>query len=101
MTAVRSMDADKPLLGHKKSSGFLEIAIAALRISSTPVKVPSSGLMKTDLKGQDDRHGPIFTLDQVSYHDQPDDCWLIIYDRVYDVTEFLSKVSRRFHVTQI
>jgi cytochrome b involved in lipid metabolism len=34
---------------------------------------------------------PIFTLDEVSYHDTPNDCWMIIYDRVYDVTSFLSE----------
>jgi cytochrome b involved in lipid metabolism len=30
-----------------------------------------------------------FTLDQVSWHDQPHDCWVVIYDVVYDVTAFL------------
>lgn len=94
MTAVRSIDAEQPLLTHKKSSGFLDIAIAALRLSSTPVVVPSSGVKISDINGnQAVNHGPIYTLDQVSYHDQPDDCWVVIYDRVYNVTDFLSKVS--------
>ncbi|EEB12210.1 Cytochrome b5, putative [Pediculus humanus corporis] len=30
-------------------------------------------------------------LDQISWHDQIDDCWVILYDRVYDVTEFLQQ----------
>ncbi|KAK6619077.1 hypothetical protein RUM44_003459 [Polyplax serrata] len=30
-------------------------------------------------------------LHQVSWHDQPDDCWIVLYDRVYDVTEFLQE----------
>ncbi|KAG5675036.1 hypothetical protein PVAND_004975 [Polypedilum vanderplanki] len=29
------------------------------------------------------------SLSEVSLHDLPDDCWIIIYDRVYDVTNFL------------
>ena len=33
---------------------------------------------------------PAFTLDQVSEHCWADDCWLVLYDRVYDVTRFLS-----------
>ena len=33
---------------------------------------------------------PIFTLDEVSYHDRDDDCWMVIYDQVYDVTNFLN-----------
>ena len=29
-----------------------------------------------------------YTLEEVSKHDQKDDCWIIIDDYVYDVTEF-------------
>lgn len=28
-------------------------------------------------------------LEEVSWHDTPDDCWLVIHDYVYDCTEFL------------
>lgn len=35
---------------------------------------------------------PEFTLDDVSYHDTPLDCWVIIYDQVYDITSFLEEV---------
>ncbi|CAG7837115.1 unnamed protein product [Allacma fusca] len=34
---------------------------------------------------------PLFTLDDVSYHDTPNDCWMIIYDRIYDVSSFLTE----------
>lgn len=33
---------------------------------------------------------PEYTLAQVAEHISPDDCWLVIYDKVYDVTDFLS-----------
>ncbi|KAJ8954541.1 hypothetical protein NQ318_000775 [Aromia moschata] len=33
----------------------------------------------------------IITLDEVSWHDSYGDCWLIIYDRVYDITDFLAE----------
>lgn len=36
---------------------------------------------------------PDISLDQVSWHDNVRDCWIVIYDRVYDVTAFLSEVS--------
>lgn len=41
------------------------------------------------------------SLDEVSDHDSYDDCWIIIYDRVYDVTKFLQQVSslRNFRPT--
>nr|CAH7759882.1 unnamed protein product [Callosobruchus chinensis] len=35
----------------------------------------------------------ILTLDEVSWHDDECDCWVVIYDRVYNVTHFLEEVS--------
>lgn len=35
----------------------------------------------------------VFTLHEVAQHDRIEDCWLVIYDRVYDVTSFLATVS--------
>lgn len=32
---------------------------------------------------------PEFSLHQVSEHCTPDDCWIVIFDKVYDVTDFL------------
>lgn len=33
----------------------------------------------------------LISLDQVAAHDTFDDCWVVIYDYVYDCTEFLKK----------
>ena len=33
------------------------------------------------------------SLKEVANHDSWDDCWVIIYDRVYDITQFLHQVS--------
>ncbi|XP_048334241.1 cytochrome b5 [Ziziphus jujuba] len=33
--------------------------------------------------------GKVFTLAEVSVHNTPQDCWLIINEKVYDVTKFL------------
>ncbi|XP_022225362.2 cytochrome b5 [Drosophila obscura] len=41
---------------------------------------------KTLLKVED---LPEITLEEVAQHDSFDDCWIVIYDRVYDVTLFL------------
>lgn len=35
------------------------------------------------------------SLKEVAEHDTIDDCWMIIYDRVYDITNFLDQVSKR------
>ena len=34
---------------------------------------------------------PQFTLAEVSEHWSPDDCWIVVFDRVYDVTDFLDE----------
>lgn len=36
---------------------------------------------------------PIITLKEVAEHDSYDDCWIVLYDRVYDVTKFLNEVN--------
>lgn len=33
-----------------------------------------------------------YSLKEVACHDSWDDCWVIIYDRVYDITKFLELV---------
>lgn len=35
----------------------------------------------------------IIDLQEVSWHDSANDCWVIIYDRVYDITTFFDEVS--------
>lgn len=34
---------------------------------------------------------PEYTLSQVAEHTSPSDCWIVIYDKVYDVSTFLSQ----------
>lgn len=36
-----------------------------------------------------------YSLKEVANHDSWDDCWIIIYDRVYDVTKFLGLVRKK------
>lgn len=40
------------------------------------------------------------TMEEVSWHDESDDCWIIIFDKVYDITEFLDEVSKLCLVTR-
>lgn len=64
---------------------FLSLAMTALRLTNSAV--PQILLTK---------HRKTITLDEVSNHDSSSSCWIIIYDRVYDVTEFLKNVSFSF-----
>ena len=36
-----------------------------------------------------------YTLHEISFHDSPNDCWMVVYDLVYDVTDFLFEVTGR------
>ncbi|XP_050304948.1 uncharacterized protein LOC126742344 [Anthonomus grandis grandis] len=33
----------------------------------------------------------VFSLEEVSWHDTRNDCWVVIYDRVYDITNFIEE----------
>jgi len=41
---------------------------------------------------------PEYSLNQVSFHSSPDDCWIVIRDRVYDVTKFISQHPGGFDI---
>jgi cytochrome b involved in lipid metabolism len=32
-----------------------------------------------------------YTMDEVQQHDQKHDCWIVIREKVYDITEFLGE----------
>ncbi|KAG5306510.1 CYB5 protein, partial [Acromyrmex insinuator] len=48
------------------------------------------GERKCRLKEKSHDELRIINLTEVAWHDTPDDCWLVIYDYVYDCTEFLN-----------
>lgn len=42
-----------------------------------------------------------FSLNEVADHGDASDCWIIIYDRVYQITDFLDKVRPEFNLTVV
>lgn len=68
---------------------FLKMALASIRIGLTK-NTRNDIEIKTCL--------PIITLNEVADHDNMSDCWIILYDRVYDVTEFLYSVSTYIYI---
>lgn len=70
-----------------------ESSIAASFLKSTLRSLFSSSSPATARESENDAKLKHISLDEVLYHDSSDDCWIIIYDRVYDVTDFLRQVS--------
>ncbi|XP_037711206.1 acyl-CoA 6-desaturase [Drosophila subpulchrella] len=75
------------VIAYKMSSALTNL-LQSLRIvplghgkSSNQVVVVKERLKVEDL--------PEISLEEVAQHDSFDDCWVVIYDRVYDVTHFL------------
>ncbi|XP_055595920.1 uncharacterized protein LOC129746336 [Uranotaenia lowii] len=67
------------------TTSFLQLAMTALRLSTSTLTAPPS----SDGNNNSLRLRKQITLDEVSYHDTFNDCWIVLYDRVYDITNFL------------
>lgn len=65
------------------ATNFITNTFRTLLFSSTSVSKPNEA----------DNSKQIITLEEVSDHDNSNDCWIIIYDRVYDITKFSDLVS--------
>ena len=71
------------------SAAFKNLTLSWNQSSSN---VPSSDSSETlTSKSSSLQKLPEYTLSQVAEHITPDDCWIVIYDKVYDVTNFLSQ----------
>lgn len=73
----------------EKGQSVLNKALQTLRWSET--KTLSANCDETNADQEKSR--PVITLKEVVLHDTYDDCWIILYDRVYDVTKFLNEVK--------
>ena len=68
-----------------------------LSLASSTIKLAASILHQaTSSSARINLNLPEYSLDQVSWHDQDDDCWIVLYDYVYDVTKFIQEVSSFF-----
>lgn len=72
-----------PIEGNQTAT-ILQLAMTALRLSKAP---GTDG--NNNVGPHQQRVRKQITLNEVSYHDSYDDCWIVLYDRVYDITSFL------------
>lgn len=68
----------------QQSTSILQLAMTALRLTTPPSSDRNNNSTHPSL-----RLRPQITLDEVAYHDTFDDCWIVLYDRVYNITKFL------------
>ncbi|XP_065072579.1 acyl-lipid (8-3)-desaturase B-like [Ochlerotatus camptorhynchus] len=73
------------LVNGQQSANFFQLAMTALRLTAaTTTTIPSNDRNNNNLRLRKQ-----ITLDEVAYHDTMNDCWIVLYDRVYDITNFL------------
>lgn len=73
---------------------LVAFTMAALRfVSPWSVETKSSKWSSKIEPGTPEAKDRVISLAEVSLHDTRNDCWVVIYDRVYDITDFLYEVS--------
>lgn len=60
-------------------------------------KVPEASTGAVDTTNAEENGGPVegvkyFTLEEIGVHNMSNDTWLVIHDKVYDITRFLEEV---------
>ncbi|XP_053604937.1 cytochrome b5-like [Plodia interpunctella] len=77
---------------QEENLDILALTMAALRfVNPWTANNKTSQWSEPIEPGSPEAKDRTITLAEVSYHDTPQDCWVVIYDRVYDITTFLEE----------
>lgn len=90
-----SLAASLPVKQDNPDLDLMALTMAALRLVNPWSVETKTAWPRTDpstLEPQD----RVITLAEVNLHDSYDDCWVVIYDRVYDITTFFDEVSSQY-----
>ncbi|XP_050361956.1 uncharacterized protein LOC126781162 [Nymphalis io] len=86
-----SLASTLPVKQDSNDLDLVALTMAALRFVS-PWSVDTATKWSTRIvPGTPEAKDRVITLAEVSLHDTPKDCWVVIYDRVYDITDFLDE----------
>ncbi|CAH0404961.1 unnamed protein product [Chilo suppressalis] len=94
MTTVRpQINLASPLVKKESQDlDFVALTMAALRlVSPWTVETKTEKWSQTIEPGAPEAKDRVITLEEVAHHDTARDCWVVIYDRVYDITTFLEE----------
>lgn len=91
MYATSELDAvdNKKLEVSGESESMVTMALRTLRLN----KSTSFAQKDTETVLTEEKCRRIYSLSDVADHDNYNDCWIVLYDRVYNVTEFLNQVT--------
>lgn len=88
-TAIRDQIEIQP----KDHNSVLTTALKALQLNEIDFSIGAIAVPSTVSEMSDEKIRRIITLDEVAEHATQADCWIVLYDRVYDVTSFLFEVT--------
>ncbi|KAM3964781.1 uncharacterized protein ACR2FA_001172 [Aphomia sociella] len=95
MTALQvPREVNLPAIPTKDSNDLdiMALTMAALRfVNPWTIETKQSQWSEKIEPGTPEAKDRVITLAEVSSHDTPQDCWVVIYDRVYDITTFLEE----------
>jgi cytochrome b involved in lipid metabolism len=83
MAAIVEPEQQLPSEFEAPNSSVLQMALTALRLTALTQTVDLTGVFTRKR----------ISLDEVANHDHRGSCWIVVYDRVYDITRFLREVS--------
>lgn len=84
-----SVECAKHSLLSRSQSSTNSVMSSTLANTVTPVQSSSSS--SSSLMSGKCSTLPEYSLKQVAEHSTPRDCWLVIYDKIYDITHFLQE----------
>ncbi|XP_004930937.1 uncharacterized protein LOC101746637 [Bombyx mori] len=94
MTTVHTtneVNLSAPTPNQDADLDLMALTMAALRFVN-PWSVNTEQKQWTEVvPGSPEAKDRTITLAEVAHHDTPDDCWIVIYDRVYDISTFLDE----------
>lgn len=88
-----SLAAPMPVSQDTEDIDLVALTMAALRFVNPWSVETKTQWSERIVPGTPEAKDRTITLAEVAYHDTPNDCWVVIYDRVYDISTFLDEVS--------
>lgn len=94
-----SLSTSLPVQQERSEIDLVTLTMAALRfVNPWSVETKPSQWEEQIVPGAPEAKDRTITLAEVRLHDSPQDCWVVIYDRVYDITTFFDEVSSRLEI---